>query len=378
MISTIAVLVRPSCFPRSEFPNRQHYTRLAWGLYVRQTLPHASHTFPIRRRTCLTVLSHFRSCSHWMSCLLALLTTCSSVHAWNSRWAAQETGPSSYLLWDWIERDARPRGDCAKVDNCAVNLVPRPSNLLTTRLDNGYENAARPAFRPPQFLVTPACLYFECCLHDLPVLCEHSGFGFVQFNPFTPKSDRFKISPAHSSEILRHRVWRTFLFIAYSEKRWLYYQFSLPHLYIWLGECTFWAWEWKGQNHSGSIRNSTQPLCAVQRYSRELSTFALLLYSSAVVPAGHSLLSPAPGVSDVLSPLQKLCWGSARCGGLGERIWSARGTMGRRRERREASSPSPFPSVPARFIFSLPRPRPARRPNKASAEERVTCLFFAA
>ena len=27
-------------------------------------------------------------------------------------------------------------------------------------------------------------------------------------------------------------VWRTWLFIAYSDERWLYYQFSLPHLYI--------------------------------------------------------------------------------------------------------------------------------------------------
>ena len=30
-----------------------------------------------------------------------------------------------------------------------------------------------------------------------------------------------------------------------------------------------------------------------------------------------------------LSPPQRLCWGGARGGGLGERIWSARGTMGR-------------------------------------------------
>ena len=36
-------------------------------------------------------------------------------------------------------------------------------------------------------------------------------------------------------------VWRTWLFIAYSDDRWLYYQFALR-----LGECTFWTWEWKG------------------------------------------------------------------------------------------------------------------------------------
>ena len=58
-------------------------------------------------------------------------------------------------------------------------------------------------------------------------------------NPFTPESDQFQISPAASPEILHHTVWRTWLFIAYSDERWLYYQFSLPHLYISLYE----GWE---------------------------------------------------------------------------------------------------------------------------------------
>ena len=56
--------------------------------------------------------------------------------------------------------------------------------------------------------------------------------GGLCINPFTPKSDQLQISPAASSEILRHTVWRTWLFIAYSDERWLYYQFSLHHLYL--------------------------------------------------------------------------------------------------------------------------------------------------
>ena len=56
--------------------------------------------------------------------------------------------------------------------------------------------------------------------------CTESG------NPFTPKSDQFQISPAAWPEILHHTVWRTWLSIAYSDKKWLYYQFSLPHLSI--------------------------------------------------------------------------------------------------------------------------------------------------
>ena len=59
-----------------------------------------------------------------------------------------------------------------------------------------------------------------------------SGKILKTFNPFTPESDQFQISPAASPEILHHTVWRTWLFIAYSDERWLYYQFSLPHLYI--------------------------------------------------------------------------------------------------------------------------------------------------
>ena len=58
-------------------------------------------------------------------------------------------------------------------------------------------------------------------------------------NPFTPKSDQSPISPVASPEILHHTVWRTWLFIAYSNERLLHYQFSLPHPYISLEE----GWE---------------------------------------------------------------------------------------------------------------------------------------
>ena len=58
-------------------------------------------------------------------------------------------------------------------------------------------------------------------------------FSFLNtFNPFTPKSDQCQISPAASPIIVHHTVWRTWLFITHSDERWLHYQFSLPHLYI--------------------------------------------------------------------------------------------------------------------------------------------------
>ena len=50
-------------------------------------------------------------------------------------------------------------------------------------------------------------------------------------NPFPPESDHFQISPAAPPEIWHHTVWRTWLFIAYSDEKWLYYKFSLHHSY---------------------------------------------------------------------------------------------------------------------------------------------------
>ena len=64
-------------------------------------------------------------------------------------------------------------------------------------------------------------------------VCTFFSLGFSEtVNPFTPKNDQFQISPAASLAILHHTVWRTWLFIAYSDERWFYYQFSLLHLYI--------------------------------------------------------------------------------------------------------------------------------------------------
>ena len=40
---------------------------------------------------------------------------------------------------------------------------------------------------------------------------------FIWLNPFTPKSDQVRISPVASPVILHHTVWRTWLFIAYSD-----------------------------------------------------------------------------------------------------------------------------------------------------------------
>ena len=63
----------------------------------------------------------------------------------------------------------------------------------------------------------------------------------------TSKSDQFQISPAASPEIVPHTVWRTWLFTAFSDERWLIPTTRLIHFSLGrLGECTLWTWEWKG------------------------------------------------------------------------------------------------------------------------------------
>ena len=52
-----------------------------------------------------------------------------------------------------------------------------------------------------------------------------------QVNPFTPESDQCQNSPEASQEIWHHTVWRTWLFIAYSDEKGLCYKFSLHHSY---------------------------------------------------------------------------------------------------------------------------------------------------
>ena len=48
-------------------------------------------------------------------------------------------------------------------------------------------------------------------------------------NPSTQERDQLQISPAASPEVLHHTVWRTWLFIAYSDGKRLHYQVPLHH-----------------------------------------------------------------------------------------------------------------------------------------------------
>ena len=60
-----------------------------------------------------------------------------------------------------------------------------------------------------------------------------------------PRVINFKFPLHPHQRYYRHTVWRTWLSIAHSYEKWLYYHFSLN--YWW--EFNFWTWEWKGWRH---------------------------------------------------------------------------------------------------------------------------------
>ena len=74
-------------------------------------------------------------------------------------------------------------------------------------------------------------------------ICRYTTFKNWKCSSST-KSDQCQIPPASSPEI--QLVWRTWLFIVYSEDHT-----STSHQYIVfvrLGEYTFWTWDWQGKH----------------------------------------------------------------------------------------------------------------------------------
>ena len=101
--------------------------------------------------------------------------------------------------------------------------------------------------------------------------------GFHTLNPFTP-------NVKFPAEILPNKVWRTWLFMAYSDERWSYYQFSLTH-YIhflfktWRTSCAF----------------KRQPPCRCSAIQRQnIGRVPNLRSSSSCQQACYSVISPKP------------------------------------------------------------------------------------
>ena len=79
------------------------------------------------------------------------------------------------------------------------------------------------------------------------------GWGFLSsgklpFNPFTPKNDQVQISSAASSVIWRHIVWRTWFFIAYSNRKMnIVTILSTSLIHFSLKGCENVAWDWNNR-----------------------------------------------------------------------------------------------------------------------------------
>ena len=106
-------------------------------------------------------------------------------------------------------------------DSCLVG----PVHTYHSKQSGNPRNIPKKKSRLKGRLVKVHSLARNCKL----VLTFQTTMG--RFNPFT-LSDRSQISLAASPVILYHTVWRTWLFIAYSDERRLYNQFSLIHSYL--------------------------------------------------------------------------------------------------------------------------------------------------
>ena len=115
--------------------------------------------------------------------------------------------------------------------------------------------------------------------------------GCNSFEPSTPKSDQFQISPAASREFFHHTVWKTFVRLD-SDERWLYYQFSLPQFLIYLQK------DWNVLFELGSERIIIVPF--VRRYEK-IAVLRLLRYMSRI------LLPHVPQC--MIFPLNKISYG---------------------------------------------------------------------
>ena len=96
-------------------------------------------------------------------------------------------------------------------------------------------------------------LYCQLLLLTYQSIFKMLGDVLFQLGPSTPKSDQFRISAA--PEMLPYSMKN----LAFQRFRWLYW--NNPHyltrtcLLKRLGECTFWTWEWKGlHTHTQLLR----------------------------------------------------------------------------------------------------------------------------
>ena len=119
-----------------------------------------------------------------------------------------------------------PNGNSEQVD-----LVYRPHTNHAIDFTNHIQEPHKPTAFTDCIPTTSICSLLPSPMPSLFTQDCVSEGELKTVNPFTPESHQCQISPPAPPEILHHTVWRTWLFIAYSDEKWLYYKFSLHHSY---------------------------------------------------------------------------------------------------------------------------------------------------
>ena len=108
-----------------------------------------------------------------------------------------------------------------------IVVVLHPSLQSPSVCPNSRGSEGRSA-RWVTFVLKNVCV-FKFCVNSPTFLCiilDHR-LHVATYYLSLPRVINFKIPPATSPEIWHHAVWRTWLFGAYSNEIWLYYQYSL-------------------------------------------------------------------------------------------------------------------------------------------------------
>ena len=132
----------------------------------------------------------------------------------------------------------------------AGNRPPQPRPLLL--------NSTFVAFSPPlgSLWLTPLQIWSPWVCHVEISPASHRprpcSWEPGERRGWVPGSiSKFSCSLTRKTEILHHAVWRTWLFVAFSDENY-WYKFEIlttshyTFFFKTLGECTSWTWEWTG------------------------------------------------------------------------------------------------------------------------------------
>ena len=162
------------------------------------------------RNTSSTLSNFFPSIDGYSNKLFVFLVSSSQIVSWGlSLWSPITQSPCFSLTKPSTAGDQLTAFMSLQSDSYSG------SEKEGSFLERKWFRKSKGSQRLLSFCCSRALLFVRVSV-DLPRL--HTKWQpWVAFDPFTPKSDQFQISPEASPEKLHHTVWRTWLFIAFSD-----------------------------------------------------------------------------------------------------------------------------------------------------------------